>query len=176
MRPGILYGAVFIWFVFTGGRFTAPFLQKVAGFDDGLIGSVFAAQVLAGSFFGSLGAIASDKMENLYPQYGRVLSLIVCVLIGTISFELHFWVEVITKKEEVQVALHFLARILYAICTSSSCPILDAIVLTNLKEGNSNECDYGRERLFGKLQRVFVKSRLLGLGWNTNAISCFENN
>ena len=150
MRPGILYAAIFVWFVFTGGRFTAPFLKEVAHFDDGLIGSVFATQVIVGSFCGSFGAIFADKMERLYPHYGRIGCLVACVVIGTIAFEAHFLVESMTDEESVQVFLHFMARVLYSICTSILDPTLDAITLTSLKEGNESESDYGRERLFGK--------------------------
>lgn len=150
MRPGILFAVLFIWFVCTGGRFTAPFLKEVAHFEDGLIGTVFATQVLAGRICGSLGAVVADKLELLYPHYGRIGCFVACVVVGTIAFEVHFLVEYLTDDESVRAILHFMARVLYSISTSILDPTVDAITLTKLKDGNENESGYGRERLFGK--------------------------
>ena len=74
----------------------------------------------------------------------------VCVIFGTMAFEAHFLVRYLSDEKSVRIALHFMARILYSICTSILDPTVDAITLTTLKDRNESETDYGRERLFGK--------------------------
>ena len=85
MRPGILFGAIFIWLVCTGGRFTAPFLETALKFDEKLIGVTFALEVFFGSI-SSLGSVKVDQLERKYPQKGRIGCLILLVAIASIFF------------------------------------------------------------------------------------------
>jgi len=135
MRPGYLYFTTFAWLVFTGGRFTAPFLQEVAGFDDALIGIAIASQMLIGSLLGSIGAVVSDRLEFKFPNRGRIYCLASGILLGTVAFELHWVVQFMFRGEKNNSArtLHFLARMLYSISSSIIFPILDGITLSYLK-------------------------------------------
>jgi len=161
MRPGYLYFTTFAWLVFTGGRFTAPFLQEVAGFDDALIGIAIASQMLIGSLLGSIGAVVSDRLEFKFPNRGRIYCLASGILLGTVAFELHWVVQFMFRGEKNNSArtLHFLARMLYSISSSIIFPILDGITLSYLKSnvdgdgdgdgGGDKKSAYGKERLFG---------------------------
>jgi len=159
MRPGYLYFTTFAWLVFTGGRFTAPFLQEVAGFDDALIGIAIASQMLIGSLLGSIGAVVSDRLEFKFPNRGRIYCLASGILSGTVAFELHWVVQFMFRGEKNNPAriLHFLARMLYSISSSIIFPILDGITLSYLKSnvdgdgdgGGDKKSAYGKERLFG---------------------------
>lgn len=150
----LLFTVVFSWFVFSGGRFTAPFLKRVARFDDSIIGIAFAMQVLFGSLFAPYGCVIADKMELKYPRCGRMSCLMLGIIMATIVFELHWVVRLLFGNEKcdcrrMETFLHLLLRILYAICTSMLGPVLDGATLSYLKEKNISKSEYGKERLFG---------------------------
>jgi MFS family permease len=159
MRPGVLFFFIFIWLVGNGGRFTAPFLEDVAKFNESLIGLTFGLQVLFGSIFESYGSMKADEWELKYPKKGRLMFLIALLSIGTIGFELHFLIYQISRvrnddlaeNQHMNIAIisHIIARIIFSICSTLVFPILDGISLAYLKEIDADEGDYGKERLFG---------------------------
>lgn len=166
MRPGVLYFSIFIWLVFTGGRFTAPFLQAVAGFDDALVGVVIAGQVLIASFLGSIGAVFADRLESKYPERGRVILLSSCIIFGSMSFQFHSLVRFMfdnnseknealsdesrMRNEHLCTTFHVITRLFYAGFSSIIFPVLDGITLSYLRKHHcNNTASYGQERLFG---------------------------
>mmetsp|Transcript_4642 Transcript_4642/g.7029 ORF Transcript_4642/g.7029 Transcript_4642/m.7029 type:complete len:464 (+) Transcript_4642:120-1511(+) len=162
MRPGFLYFSIFTWLVFTGGRFTAPFLQNVAGFDDTLIGITFAIQILLFSFLSSIGGIWADKLEFKYPEKGRIGCLAVGTFLATISFEIHGIVQFLVKDDHtMSTVLHITARLMYASCSAILFPILDGITLSYLKKHSRDATAYGQERLFGAVAWA-IASMLVG--------------
>ena len=171
MRPGVLFGIIFIWLVCTGGRFTAPFLEDVAKFNESLIGLAFGLQILFGSMFAGYGSMKADEMEMKYPKKGRLMFLVGLILFGTLGFQIHFLIYFVNqrvgdKNEQKEltngmIILHTIARIIFSICSSLIFPILDGISLTYLKERNIDEGDYGKERLFGAVGWA-IASLLIG--------------
>jgi len=162
MRPGYLYFSIFLWLVSTGGRFTAPFLQHIAGFDDTLLGIIFAVQILLFSLLGSIGGIWADKLELRYPDKGRIGCLVIGTLLGTISFEIHAIVQFLVKDDHMMATvLHITARLMYASCSAILFPILDGITLSYLKTHNRDGTAYGQERLFGAVAWA-IASALIG--------------
>ncbi len=156
MRPGVLFFFIFIWLVGNGGRFTAPFLENVAKFNESLIGLTFGLQVLFGSMFAGYGSMKADEWELKYPRKGRLMFLIVLLSIGTIGFELHFLIYKMSNDQQLEnqrtnivIICHIIARIIFSICSTLVFPILDGISLAYLKEIDADEGDYGKERLFG---------------------------
>lgn len=148
MRPGHLYFSLFIWYVLSGGRFTAPFLKNVANFSDSMIGFTFSMQFFLGSLMGSLGAVAADSFEKKFPNKGRVAALGACIIIGSLSFEIHHIATFLTN-ENTSIFVHFIARMLFSVCAAITMPILDGIALAYLKRTGDQSSDYGKERLFG---------------------------
>ena len=63
-RPRCLHAAVFVYFVCTGGRFTAPFLENVAHFSDTANGLTLAAQMSLGALLGPLAGAVADAAER----------------------------------------------------------------------------------------------------------------
>jgi Na+/melibiose symporter-like transporter len=159
MRPGYLFGCVFVWYVCCGGRFTAPFLASL-GFSESLIGLTFGLQVLFGSISAGYGSMRADKLERSYPGKGRLFFLIGLIVVGTLGFQLHFVIHYISTTYDVKNRLlnerldkwllfHIFARLIFATCMNLVFPILDGISLHYLKQINADECNYGKERLFG---------------------------
>ena len=162
MRPGFLYFSIFTWLVCTGGRFTAPFLQHIAGFDDTLIGIIFAIQILLVSFLSSIGGIWADKLELYYPEKGRIGCLALGTFLATISFEIHGIVQFLVKDDHMMsTALHITARLMYASFSAILFPILDGITLSYLKIHSRDASAYGQERLFGAVAWA-IASMLIG--------------
>lgn len=171
MRPGVLFGFIFIWLVCTGGRFTAPFLEDVAKFNESLIGLAFGLQILFGTMFTGYGSMKADEMEIKYPKKGRLIFLVGLIILGTLGFQMHFIIYFVYQREGDEhhqneitngvIILHTTARIIFSICSSLIFPILDGISLTYLKERNADEGDYGKERLFGAIGWA-VASLLIG--------------
>ena len=162
MRPGFLYFSIFTWLVCTGGRFTAPFLQHIAGFDDTLIGIIFAIQILLFSFLSSIGGIWADNLEFNYPEKGRIGCLAVGTFLATISFEIHGIVQFLVKDDHMMsTVLHITARLMYASCSAILFPILDGITLSYLKKHSRDATAYGQERLFGAVAWA-IASMLVG--------------
>jgi len=134
----------------TGGRFTAPFLENIASFDDAIIGITISIQILIGSFLGSIGAVYSDRLELKYPNKGRIYVLAGAICFGTISFEMHGLLKILSQKNNMtSIVLHIITRIIYASFSAILFPVLDGITLAHLKKHNCVESAYGRERLFG---------------------------
>jgi Na+/melibiose symporter-like transporter len=162
MRPGYLYFSTFIWLVLTGGRFTAPFLENIASFDDAIIGITISLQILIGSFLGSIGAVYSDRLELKHPNKGRLYCLAGAIVCGTISFEIHGLLKVLfEEKTTLSLVLHIVARMMYASCSAILFPVMDGITLVYLKKHNCLESAYGRERLFGAVAWA-VASMMIG--------------
>lgn len=171
MRPGVLFFFIFIWLVGNGGRFTAPFLQDVAKFNESLIGLTFGLQVLSGSIFAGYGSMKADEWELKYPRKGRLMFLIALLSIGTIGFELHFLIykmsnvrndqQLENQHTNIAIICHIIARIIFSICSTLVFPILDGISLTYLKEIDADEGNYGKERLFGAVGWA-IASLLIG--------------
>ncbi len=158
MRPGCLYFSIFVFLVVTGGRFTAPFLREVAGFDDSLIGISIAIEKLFQSLLGSAGAIYSDKLEFQYPNRGREYFLAVNVAFATIAYGIHGLVQYIFDGDSLDhplaYVLHFVARILYSAFIAVLFPVCDGITLSYLKShsvDNESVSNFGRERLLGAI-------------------------
>ncbi len=158
MRPGYLYFSIFVFLVVTGGRFTAPFLKEVAGFDDSLIGISIAIEKLFQSLLGSVGAIYSDRLEFKYPNRGRVYFLAVNVAFATLAYGIHGLVQYMfdgnSRDHPLAYILHFVARILYSAFIAVLFPVCDGITLSYLKShSNDNESvsNFGRERLLGAI-------------------------
>ncbi len=191
MRPGYLYFSTFAFFAFTGGRFTAPFLKEVAGFDDSLIGITIAIQLFFQYVLGSVGAIYSDNLEFKYPSKGRVYFLAVNVAGATLSFGIHGLVQYIFDGDSfdhpLAQILHFVARILYSAFWAVIFPVCDGITLSYLKShGDDDEAvsNFGKERLLGAISWA-IASIIIGpivdrfgfgaLSWATPILSllCF---
>ncbi len=181
MRPGVLYAAIFSWAVCTGGRFTAPFLEDVAHFNESMIGFAFGLQIFFGTIFASIGSKKADQLELRYPGKGRLMLLMALVFFGNLGFQIHFLVyhyyffkknedghdhddeegldqlsiDIIGKPNAIFINkaefLHIIARILFSICSAVVHPILDGISLAYLKETNAN-----------KEQGDYGKERLFG--------------
>lgn len=144
---------IYITFTVQFCRFTAPFLENVAKFDESLIGLTFGLQILFGSAFAGYGSMKADELELKFPRKGRLYFLMGLLICGTIGFQLHFLIYYIAQHQEddsqVHKIYHIIARILFSICSTLVFPILDGISLGYLKGINANEKDYGKERLFG---------------------------
>ncbi len=148
MRPGTLFGAIFIWLVFSGGRFTAPFLEEVATFSEPLIGLTFGLEVFFGTMLSSFGAMKADQLESEYPRKGRIICLILLLTTATFFFQLHAVIMYYCTKSAI--TLHIIVRIVYSVNMTLMFPILDGISLSYLQEINADDSDYGKERKYGK--------------------------
>ena len=155
MRPGYLFGAIFVWLAWTGGRFTAPFLEEVAQFDESMIGLAFGLQILFATLFAGIGSKTADELELYYPGKGRVYLLMALLFVGNIGFNVHYLVYHYNITHQGQLStnmaamFHIIGRIILASCWGILQPIVDGISLAYLKEINANEAQYGKERLFG---------------------------
>ena len=144
-----------MWFAWTGGRFTAPFLEEIAQFDESMIGLAFGLQILFGTLFTGIGSKTADELEQNYPGKGRVYLLMVLIFVGNIGFNIHYLVYHYTITYQGQLStnmaatFHIVGRIILTSCWSVLQPIVDGISLVYLQEINANDTQYGKERLFG---------------------------
>lgn len=98
---------------------------------------------------GSFGALVADSLEKKFPNKGRVAALGACIILGSLSFEIHL-IATYLSNETASIFVHFVARMLFSVCAAITMPILDGIALVYLKRSGDNSADYGKERLFGK--------------------------
>ena len=158
-RPRSLHAAVFIYFVTTGGRFTAPFLENVANFTDTVNGLTLAAQVGIDALLGPVAGTLADALESKrYPHLrhrGRGLVMTLGVTVGTAAFILHGVVAYTCDEERLScsshttTALHVFLRLLFATGNSFVYPVLNGITLTFLDDEGCPQTQYGKERLYG---------------------------
>ena len=164
MRPRWLYGGIFAWLSVAGGRFLAVLLEDQLEWKAGQVGSVLAAAQGMGLLTTALwSGTTADKLEDVYPGYGRASMLVVGVLLGTVALWGHalvplrwFWV-------------HVLLRLIYASASAMIFPAMDGMCLdflatettvpttaTSDSDNNSNHKKrssqaYGKERLWGAI-------------------------
>lgn len=158
-RPRSLHAAVFIYFVTTGGRFTAPFLENVANFSDTVNGLALAAQIGIDALLGPVAGTLADALESRrYPHHrhrGRGLVMTLGVTVGTVAFILHGVVAYACDEERLScspsttTALHIFLRLMFACGNSFVYPVLNGITLTFLDDEGCPQTQYGKERLFG---------------------------
>jgi hypothetical protein len=166
-RPRVLYFSVFIWISFTGGRFTAPFLEdQVQHWTAAQIGMCLALQQVVGSLAGSWAGSAADRLEKLSPGRGRALCLMTGIVSGTFLFLLHGVYHILLVVDDdnndtedhsylnshwsTSTAWHMSLRLLYALATSFVSPVLDGMTLQYLEQTPGRNTDeYGQERLWG---------------------------
>ena len=169
-RPRHLHFAVFLYYVLSGGRFTAPFLEHVAGFkNDSLVGISLALQVGIGGALGPFAGSLADGIEMRCPRRGRALVLVSGVMVGTVAFVLHGVVRWACPEEAAShqtsycspravICYHFALRVIYAVGNSFTYPVLNGITLAFLAEdiekethavGQGQTSNYGKERVHG---------------------------
>ena len=159
-RPRCLHAAVFVYFVCTGGRFTAPFLENVAHFSDTANGLALAAQTALDALLGPLaGALADAAERRAHEQHkhkhlGRGLVMTLGVTVGTVAFILHGVVASVCADESscppaTATALHIGLRLLFAAGNAFVYPVLNGITLAHLDDEGCPPSQYGRERLYG---------------------------
>jgi MFS family permease len=161
----MLYFAVFLWISITTGRFTASFLESESSmgfiaqangesedgepdsdsessssskhkFDSTEIGTILAIQRLVSVFVGSITGIWADRMEQSYPNRGRILCLGCGCSLGTLVFCLHGMHRFGVVEALFFQSVHWfvLLRVAFAAFTSLVFPILDGICLDFLKK------------------------------------------
>lgn len=157
-RPRSLHAAVFAYYVLSGGRFTAPFLEDVAGFSDALSGAALAIQVGMETILGPVAGSLADRMEREYPNYGRAIILSAGVAFGTAAFVIHGLVSLACTGADhsssycstnVGTALHMILRVVYSIGNAFIYPVLNGITLAYLEAEGCSPSQYGKERLYG---------------------------
>ena len=158
-RPRCLHAAVFIYFVTTGGRFTAPFLEDVANFSDTVNGLTLAAQVGIDALLGPAAGTLADVLESKrFPNHrhrGRGLVMTLGVTVGTAAFILHGVVAYACDEDRLSCSpnttttLHIFLRLMFAAGNSFVYPVLNGITLAFLDDVGCPQTQYGRERLFG---------------------------
>jgi len=154
-RPRCLHAAVFVYFVCTGGRFTAPFLENVAHFSDTANGLTLAAQMSLDALLGPLAGAVADAAErrahkhNKRKHWGRGLVMTLGVSVGTVAFILHGVVASVCADAERATALHVGLRLLFAAGNAFVYPVLNGITLAYLDDEGCPPSQYGRERLYG---------------------------
>mmetsp|Transcript_8963 Transcript_8963/g.13070 ORF Transcript_8963/g.13070 Transcript_8963/m.13070 type:complete len:471 (-) Transcript_8963:29-1441(-) len=164
MRPRHLYFAIFTWLVFSGGRFTAPFLTNVAHLSDTLTGLALALQTMSLSLFSSIGGAVADHLEKKYPHRGRAMTIVSGLGLSTSAFMLHGAVVHIFQKNSTSklvMSCHIFLRVIYSIGLSFAMPVLDGLTLSRLVEQGSKKEDFGKERLYGAVSWA-VSSVILG--------------
>lgn len=175
-RPRILYAVVFFWNAWTGGRFTAPFLQNEVGFNDSLIGLSMACQLGLAAIVGPLGGSIADRRQ-LKHKHGRVQVLCAGLTLGSVAMLLHGIAYIfpsfsllspsIDENEHEHgyhnnflhlqrhlrqwiVLWHFSLRLVFAIASAIVIPVLDGLTLAHLQsDPKLSRADYGKERLHG---------------------------
>lgn len=172
VRPGWVFGCVFVWVSFTNGRFLAPFLEQEIGMTPKTIGICLAAQSIIMTVGGTLVGPWADQREARFPGRGRTELLTFGVVTGTICALLHSLRHrpplSLHKHESVQVEstapeadtgglfysteFHFALRMAYACSYCFIFPVIDAVALQYLEQHpQMSKDDYGRERLYGAI-------------------------
>lgn len=157
-RPRSLHASVFAYYVLSGGRFTAPFLEHVAGFSDTRSGVALAIQVGTETVLGPLAGSIADIMERRYPHYGRAYVITAGVVTGTIAFVMQGLVSLacgddylLSCSTNTATALHMILRLVYSIGNAFIYPVLNGMTLAYLEEEGCSPSQYGRERLYGAI-------------------------
>lgn len=131
-RPRFLFAITFAWLSITGGRFLAPYLEN----KNAPVGVLLASQQATGLLAGPWAGRVADQLEFRFAGAGRISAVAIGVLIGTLCTV----AQDLIAQPSITVLL--LIRVLYAIASSFTIPIVDAI-------GVEASDDYGRERLWG---------------------------
>ena len=141
-----------------------------------MIGTTLAIQWLVGGIAsGLLGGSLADLWEEKCPGKGRIYSLGVGVLGGTLCFLGHGAHRVFVQTTDGSSyssmlaslvdspSWHIAMRCLFSVVTSLTAPALDGLTLTYLQEHETlSSADYGQERLFGGISWA-IGSLSLGL-------------
>ena len=159
IRPGLIYGCVFVWLSIVGGRFMAPFLEHQVDMTPEMIGLCLATQFAIVTMGGSIVGPWADERELQFPGRGRMQMITLGIAMGTVFFLLHSLPHLVdsesSDKTQVGPSLWmtvyvFLLRIGYASSLCCILPVLDAVTLKYLEQHpHKSRGDYGRERLFG---------------------------
>lgn len=185
-KPRALYAVVFVWKVFTGGRFTAPFLTNSLGFDETLTGAVFALQSGLGTLVGPVGGTVADRLQKR-SEHGRSHALAFGLVVGTVATLLHgvghVFPEFRLSSEENDneneenddagrssaklrtyvILWHVSLRLVYAVADCFILPVVDGITLTYLEATPGlHRTDFGKERLHGAVWWA-IASAILGV-------------
>mmetsp|Transcript_4930 Transcript_4930/g.14061 ORF Transcript_4930/g.14061 Transcript_4930/m.14061 type:complete len:176 (-) Transcript_4930:1052-1579(-) len=151
MRPRHLYNAVFAWLVFSGGRFTAPFLEEVAGFDDTLTGLALAIQFGLASLLNPVMGYRADQLEMKHPHRGRCFALAFGMTLATAAFMMHGVVCRVLGQGTMAVFAHMFLRVVISVGWASVMPVLDGLTLAYMEEKGLGRSEYGKERVYGKM-------------------------
>jgi hypothetical protein len=174
MYPRVLYAVIFGWSSWTGGRFTAPFLEDECHFSETQVGVALAVQNLLMSLLAAPCGRLADKLQIKY-NHGRIYVLQAGLLLASAAFLLHglprLWY-LPMQKSEIAVLVswgfeyHLALRIVYAVGLAMVLPVMDGITLAHLKAEGIDRSSYGRERLFGAVSWMIAHG-LLGpvLDW-----------
>ena len=176
IRPGFIFGCIFVWLSITGGRFLAPFLEQEVGMTPKTIGLCLAGQSVITTLGGFIIGPWADRREARYPGRGRTQIMALGVLVGTVCSLLHSVPHLLphappnespSNDQQPQspanqaesfassglfsfTSYHFALRMLYAACVCCIFPVIDAVTLQYLENHpQMSKDDYGRERLFG---------------------------
>ncbi|KAL7579976.1 hypothetical protein ACA910_004969 [Epithemia clementina (nom. ined.)] len=176
VRPGLVFGCIFVWMSITGGRFLAPFLEQEIGMSPRTIGVCLAAQSVITTLGGSIVGPLADQRESRLPGRGRTEILALGIMLGTICCLLHslrhfspssssipFSHEQDNQPDEIglgtmssdifsSTTFHFALRMMYAGSICCIFPVADAVALQYLEQHpQMSKDDYGRERMFGAI-------------------------
>ena len=146
MYPRILYVVVFGWLSWTGGRFTAPFLQKEVDFSETQVGVALAIQNLLMSLMATPSGHLADRWQRKR-DHGRIHVLQLGMLLSTCAFLGHWLPGRILP--DMGFPYHLFLRVLYAIGIAMVMPVVDGITLAHFEANGMDRSLYGRERLFG---------------------------
>jgi len=165
MQPRHLYFAVFTWLVFSGGRFTAPFLTNVANLSDTLTSLALSLQTMSMSLCFSIGGAVGDHLEGKYPNRGRAMTIVSALGVSTLAFLLHGVVVHLVKENSTSVfvvSCHIFLRVIYSIGLAFTYPNLDGLTVSYLVAQGRKKEDFGKERLYGAISWA-ISSVVLGL-------------
>ena len=162
MHPRHLYFATFAWLVFSGGRFTAPFLEQVAGFNESQTGFALALQSFLTAALSSAAGSAADRLEARRPGRGRLEALVASIGLGTAVILMHGVVSrALGGDTRLSVVVHTALRGLYAVALATAFPVMDGITLASLKDSGKGREEYGKERFYGECSLVILRRSCL---------------
>ena len=173
MRPRWLYGGIFAWLSVAGGRFLAVLLEDQLEWKAGQVGSVLAAAQGMGLLTTALwSGTTADKLEDVYPGYGRASMVVAGVLLGTMAL----WGHALVPLQWFWV--HVFLRLIFASASAMIFPAMDGMCLdylttgttttaataatthpttssseggNNINQTKRNSHGYGKERLWGAI-------------------------
>ena len=89
IKPRYLFFSVYMLLGINSGRFMAPFLEHECHFTSKVIGISLSIKLILAIPAMLYGGYYADKLEVLYPSYGRAIVVLAGSLAGTILFALH---------------------------------------------------------------------------------------